>query len=79
MGISPHGGSVGQPGEGASTGDFGIWLKGALRVEWLSLWELVKGTWREGSLAGDPEGHVEKAPFWGTWGRAHLLGTLRDV
>jgi len=22
----------------------------------------VKGTWREGSLAGDPEGYVEKAP-----------------
>jgi len=21
----------------------------------------VKGTWREGSLVGDPEGHVEKA------------------
>jgi len=47
----------------------------------------VKGTWREGFLAGDPEGYVEKAletgisfhrgPVWGTWGRAHLLGTLR--
>jgi len=48
----------------------------------------VKGTWREGSLAGDPEGYVEKAletgisfywgPVWGTWRRARLPGTLRD-
>ena len=47
----------------------------------------VKGTWREGSLDGDPEGYVEKAlemgisfhrgPVWGTWRTAHLLGTLR--
>ena len=28
-GISPVGGSVGQPGEGSYTGDFEIWLKGA--------------------------------------------------
>ena len=45
----------------------------------------VKGTWREGSLAGDHEGYVEKAletgisfhrgPVWGTSGRAYLLGT----
>ena len=43
----------------------------------------MKGTWREGSLAGDAEGYVEKAletgisfhrdPVWGTW-RAHLPG-----
>ena len=48
----------------------------------------VKGAWRESSLAGDPEGCVEKAletgisfhrdPFWGTWRKAHLPGTLRD-
>jgi hypothetical protein len=37
MGISPHGGSVGQPGVGSSTRDFEIWLKGALEVECLSL------------------------------------------
>jgi len=47
----------------------------------------VKGTWREGSLAGDPEGNIEKAleagiffhkgPIWGTWRRACLPGTLR--
>jgi len=48
----------------------------------------VKETWREGFLAGDPEGYVEKAletgisfhrgPVWGTWRRAHLPGTLRE-
>ena len=48
----------------------------------------MKRTWREGSLAGDPEGYVEKAletgisfnrgPIWGPWRRAHLLGTLKD-
>ena len=37
----------------------------------------MKGTWREGFLAGDPEGYVEKSletgisfhrgPVWGTW------------
>jgi len=46
----------------------------------------VKGIWREGPLAGDPEGYVGKAletgisfhrgPVWGTWRRAHLSGTL---
>jgi len=39
-----------------------------------------------GFFAGDPEGYVEKAleigisfhrgPVWGTWRRAHLLGTF---
>ena len=38
-GISLHGGSVRQPGVGSSTGDFERWLKGALEVEHLSLWE----------------------------------------
>ena len=47
----------------------------------------MKGTWREGSLVGDPEGYAEKAletgisfhrdPVWGIWGRDHLLGNLR--
>ena len=37
MGISLHGGSVGQPGVGSSTGDFERWLKGALQVGHLSL------------------------------------------
>jgi hypothetical protein len=36
MGTSLHGGSVGQPGVGLSTGDFERWLKGALEVEHLS-------------------------------------------
>ena len=37
MGVSLHGGSVGQPGMGSSTGDFESWLKGALKVEHLSV------------------------------------------
>ena len=75
---------------GSSTGDFETWLKGALEVE-LSLslcGSSVKGTWREGSLAGDPEGYVEEAlemgisfhrgPVWGTWRSPCLSETLRD-
>ena len=48
----------------------------------------MKGTWRDGSLAGVPEEYVEKAlemgisfhrgPIWGTWRRARLPGTLRE-
>jgi hypothetical protein len=53
MGVSPHGGSVGQPGVGSSTRDFEICLKGALGVERLSLWELCEG---------NPEGRL---PCWG--------------
>ena len=44
----------------------------------------MKGTWREGSLVGDPDGHVEKAletdisfqggPVWGTWREGSLVG-----
>ena len=65
MGISPHGGLVGQPGVGSSTGVFEIWLKGALGVECLSLslslslWELCEGNledmqkrlWRQATLS----------------------------
>jgi len=54
MGISLHRGSVGQPGVGSSTRDVEIWLKGALEVECLSLWELC-----EGNLEG-------RAPLLGT-------------
>jgi len=35
-------GSVGQPVVSPSTGDLEIWLKGALEVECLSLWELCE-------------------------------------
>ena len=70
-------------------GTFEIWLKGALRVETLSLslWELCAGNLEGGPLAGDPDGYVEKAletgisshrgPVWGTCRRAHLPGNLR--
>jgi len=37
MGIPLYGGSVGQPGVGSSSGDFEIWLKGALEVGCLSV------------------------------------------
>ena len=58
----------------------GLWKRGIS----LSLYgSSVRGTWREGSLAGDPDRYVEKAletgisfhrdPVWGTW-RAHLPG-----
>ena len=55
MGITPHGGSVGQPRVGSSPGDFERWLKGALEVGHLSLslWELC-----EGNLEG-------RLPCWG--------------
>jgi len=55
MGISLHGGSVGQPGVGSSTGDIERWLKGALEVGHPSLWELC-----EGNLDG-------VLPCWGPW------------
>jgi hypothetical protein len=38
---------------GPSTGDFERWLKGALEVGHF-YGSSVKGTWRQGSLAGDP-------------------------
>ena len=42
-------GSVEQPVMSPSTGDFEIWLKVALEVECLSLWELCEGN-LEGGL-----------------------------
>jgi hypothetical protein len=54
---------LGTLGVGSSTRDFERWLKGALEVECLTLFgSFVIGTWRDGSLAGDPEGYIEKAP-----------------
>jgi hypothetical protein len=42
---------------GLSTRDFERWLKEVLEVKRLSLsMRAVTGTWREGTLAGDPEG-----------------------
>ena len=49
----------------------------------------MKGTWREGFLARDPERYGEKAletgisfhrgPFWGTWMGTSFLGpSLKD-
>jgi hypothetical protein len=47
------GGSVGQPGVGSSTGEFERWVKGALEVGHLSVWELCEGNLEGGSLAGE--------------------------
>jgi len=78
MGISLHGGSVGQLGVGSSTGDFEIWLKGALEVQCLSLWELCEGNLEGGSLAGGPEGYIEKALEAGiSFHRGHVWGNWR--
>jgi hypothetical protein len=70
-------------------------LPGSLRYGRKGLWmwcvslcgSSVKGTWREGSLAGNPEGYLEKAlemgisfhrgSVWGTWRRAPVPGSLR--
>ena len=49
MGSPLYGDSVGQPGVGASSRDFEIWLKGSLEVECLFLWELCEGN-LEGGL-----------------------------
>jgi hypothetical protein len=39
----------------------------------------VKGTWREGLLAGDPEGNVEKALETGnTFHTGPVLGNLEE-
>jgi hypothetical protein len=57
MGVSPMGAwlsiSFGRPREGLSTGDFEIWVQGALGVECPSLWELCEGNLEGGFLAGD--------------------------
>jgi hypothetical protein len=49
MGISPHGSSVGQRGVCSTGGDFEIWLKGAIGVVCLCLWEFCEGN-LEGGL-----------------------------
>jgi len=87
MDIPLYGGSVGQTGVGSSTGDFEIRWKGLWRCSVPLCGSCVKGTWREGCLAGDPEGYVEKSletgisfhrgPVCGIWWRARLPRTLR--
>ena len=61
---------------GSSTGEFETWLKEAVEVECLSLCRSSgKGTWREGSLAGDPEGYLEKTL---ETGRYSVWGNLEE-
>ena len=52
--------SVWQPVVGSFIGVFERWLNGALDVRHFCR-SSVKGTRREDSLPGDPEGYVEKA------------------
>jgi hypothetical protein len=59
MGISPYGGSVGQPGVSSPTGEFETWLKGSLGVKRLSLWELCEGNLEGAPPAGNPENMYE--------------------
>jgi hypothetical protein len=66
-------GSVGQPGVGSSNGDLESWLNGALELNRSS----VKGTWKEESLAGDPEEYVEKALDLGISFHRHPDGEYR--
>ena len=58
-----------------------------LEVGFPSLWELYEGTWRYGSLAGEPEGYVgrsletgisfHRGSVWGTSRRNLLSRNLR--
>ena len=54
MGISLHGGSVGQPGVGLRTRGTERQLKEAHEVKGLSLWELYKGNLEGGLLYWGP-------------------------
>jgi len=88
MGIPLYGGAVGQPGVGPSTRDHEKRMKGLWRCGVSLCGSSVKGTWREGFLAGDPEVYVEKAletgisfhrgPALGNLRRAYLPGTLGE-
>ena len=80
---------LGNVEEGSSTGDFERRMKWALEVWCVSFCgNSVKGTWREGSLAGGPwrvgrrgsgDGHLfPQGPVWGNWRRARLPGTSRE-
>jgi hypothetical protein len=86
-GISLYGDSVGQTEVGLSTGTLRYSLKGLWRWSVSLCGIYVKGTWREGSLAGNPKGYLERAlgtgislhrgSVWETWKRFRLPGTLR--
>jgi hypothetical protein len=59
MGISFHRGLAGGPGGGGSfTGDSEREIR-ALEME-LLYGSSVKGTWREGSFTGSPEGYIKE-------------------
>jgi hypothetical protein len=86
MGISLYGGSVGQPGEGPSTRDLQIWLKGALEGR-LACWGPLRigrkwalGVGRLSVNRPTAEGLEGGILYWGPWvikgrfcGRASLF------
>jgi len=79
MGIPLFGGSVGQPGVGPSTGDLEKRMKGLWRCGVSHRGSSVKGTWREGFLAGDPKGYVGKALETVTsFHRGPVVGNLEE-
>ena len=59
--ISLHGSLVGQNGVGSSTRVYERWVKGLWKWSVSLCGSFVKGTWREGYLAGEAEGYEEKA------------------
>ena len=60
MGISLHRGFAGEPGRGLIYRNFERWMKGALKVDRLSLRELCKWKPGWGSFTGEPGGFVRK-------------------
>jgi hypothetical protein len=63
MGISPHGGTDGQPGVDSSDEDFEIWLKGAVGVVCVCLGELCEGNLEEGPLGIGMKGSGDEHLF----------------
>ena len=64
---------------GSSTGDFERRMKGLWRCGVSPCGSSVKGTWKEGFLAGDPELYVEKALETGiAFHRGPVLGNLEE-
>ena len=91
MGVSLHWGSIGEPGGGLVTRDFEIWTKegSGHRASLSVYWSSTRGTWRNGSFIGDPEGYVKEGsgnghlsplgPHWGIWRRGSFSGDFETV
>ena len=75
-GISLHGGSVGQPGVGLSTGDFENWLKGFWRWDVSLCGSSVKGPGGRAPLLGTLENRQKRLWRWASISIGALLGNL---